>query len=79
MDKITINPNPLCASIWYFLYNLFLLLFTACPFSGAATANHHFPFYPIFCIFYSDTNYLHVLLYCVYISPLCPTSSPPTW
>ena len=25
-------------------------------------ANHCFPFYPIFCVFHSDTNYLHVLL-----------------
>ena len=31
-----------------------LLLRTACPFSGVATANHCFPFHPVLCIFYSD-------------------------
>ena len=30
---------------------LLLLLLTAFPFSAVATANHRFPFYPIFCIF----------------------------
>ena len=50
-----------------------------CPFSGVVTANHCFPFYPILCIFYYDTSYLHVLLYCIHTSPLWPTSWPPTW
>ena len=75
--------------VWFSVVNPFissihccsntLLILTAFPFSGVATANHRFPFYPIFCIFYSDSNYLHVLFHCVYISPLRPTSSPSTW
>ena len=37
-------------------YSLLLLLPEAFLFPGVATANHRFPFYPILCIFYSDTK-----------------------
>ena len=48
----------------------YLYLFhLACPFSGVARANHGFQFQPVLCIFHSDSNYLHVLFYCIYKSP----------
>ena len=81
-DGITVTaapkPSPCFLYFSIFFFFLFLLL-TAFLFSGVATANHRFPFWHILCIFYSDTNYLHVLPHYIHKSPLRPTSSPPTW
>ena len=44
-------------------HDLPLLLLLAFPFSGVATANHRFPFEPILCIFYSDTNNFENMMY----------------
>ena len=40
-----------------------LLLLTAFPFSGVATANHCFSFYPILCIFYGVCKWSLKLIY----------------
>ena len=44
----------------------FLRLF---PFQGLPQRITVFHF-PIFCIFYFDSNYLHVLFHCIHISPI---------
>lgn len=41
-------------------HTLFFFSFLLFPL-GVATASHMYPNYPIFCIFFSHTNYLHVL------------------
>ena len=54
-----------------------LLLLTAFPFFRGRHSESLFSILP-YSLCLSLWHYLHVLLYCVYKSPLWPTSSPPT-